>query len=258
MGTMLVVLLLLIIVIIIAALLVKCCKPGTFFRKKADGFRAKFFWNGAIRYVLQSYLKTAMGATAALVLINWDGGSNIANSTQAVIMIVILAQFPFFFMCVMENNKEQLHKKDMKKKIETLYLGIEIDYWYQRAYSSVFLSRRMLYAVLTVVCRDNPNILIHVFLLSNMVYIVYLGFAEPNDEKLAKRMEFMNESGLQFITYHLALFPLALTMEDEELLGLSMLGSVGLIFVINLIVMVTLSIKGLKRKMYLKGLKKKA
>ncbi len=161
-------------------------------------------------------------------------------------------------MCVMENNKAQLHKKDMKKKIETLYLGIETEYWLQRAYSSVFLSRRMLYAVLTVVCRENPNILIHVFLLSNMMYIVYLGVAEPNDEKLSRRLEFMNEAGLQFITYHLALFPLALTMEDEELLGLSMLGSVGLVFVINLIVMVTMSIKGLKRKLYLKGLKKKA
>lgn len=51
---------------------------------------------------------------------------------------------------------------------------------------------------------------------------------------------------------------MALTLADEELLGLSMLGSVGLVFLINLIVMVTLSIKGLKRKLFLKGLKKKA
>ena len=56
----------------------------------------------------------------------------------------------------------------------------------------------------------------------------------------------------------MALFPLALTIEDEELFGLSMLVSVGLVFFINLVVMVTLSIKGLKRKLYLKGLKKKA
>ena len=37
-----------------------------------------------------------------------------------------------------------------------------------------------------------------------------------------------------------------------------MLGSVGVVFLINLIVMVTMSIKGLKRKLFLKSLRKKA
>lgn len=111
-------------------------------------------------------------------------------------MILILVQFPFFFACVMQRNKDNLHKEEMRGKIGTMYLGIETDTFLQRSYTSIFLSRRFVYAFLTVICRNNPNILIHMFLMSNLIYVVFLGVAEPNDEKLAKRLEYFNESGL--------------------------------------------------------------
>ena len=58
-------------------------------------------------------------------------------------------------------------------------------------------------------------------------------------------------------TYHLALFPLAPTLEDEELIGWSMIGFVGGIFLFNLGVILVITIVTLKRKLYLRGLKKK-
>ena len=54
----------------------------------------------------------------------------------------------------------------------------------------------MLYAILTAACVHNPNILIHVFLTTNILYVVYLGLSSPNDTPLGRRMEFMNEVGL--------------------------------------------------------------
>ena len=69
-------------------------------------------------------------------------------------------------------------------------------------------------------------------------------------------MEYFNEIGLQIVTYHLALFPLSPTLDDEKLAGYSMIGAVGLVFSINLLVMVCLSIAGLRRKIYLHKLKK--
>ena len=69
-------------------------------------------------------------------------------------------------------------------------------------------------------------------------------------------MEYMNEVGLQLITYHLALFPLAPTLDDEALAGWSMIGTVGAVFLINLVIMVCITIGGVKRKLYLRKLKK--
>ena len=69
-------------------------------------------------------------------------------------------------------------------------------------------------------------------------------------------MELLNEIGLQLITYHLALFPLAPTLEDEDLAGWSMIGTLGLVFVSNLFIMLGITICNLKRKCYLRKLKK--
>ena len=89
------------------------------------------------------------------------------------------------------------------------------------------------------------------------MYVVYMGVTSPNETTLARRVEFFNESGLQFITYHVALFPLSPTLEDEELLGFSMIGTICLVFFCNLLTMVVVSIGLLKRKLKLRSLKKK-
>ena len=66
----------------------------------------------------------------------------------------------------------------------------------------------------------------------------------------------MNEIFLQMTTYHLALFPLAPTLADEELAGWSMVATLGAVFMSNLILMIGVTIVGLKRKCYLRKLKK--
>ena len=70
-------------------------------------------------------------------------------------------------------------------------------------------------------------------------------------------MEYINESLMQMTTYHLVLFPLVLTLADEEIAGWSMIGFVGVIFLFNLTVILVITIVTLKRKLYLRGLKKK-
>ena len=119
------------------------------------------------------------------------------------------------------------------------------------------MTRRLIFAVITATCLEHPNIGIHVFLLCNVLYIVYFGFAKPHDTVLSRRMEYINESLMQMTTYHLVLFPLVLTLADEEIAGWSMIGFVGVIFLFNLTVILVITIVTLKRKLYLRGLKKK-
>ena len=54
----------------------------------------------------------------------------------------------------------------------------------------------------------------------------------------------------------MALFPLAPTTADEELAGYSMIGCILMVFLANLSVMVVLTIVGVRRKLYLRKLKK--
>ena len=58
------------------------------------------------------------------------------------------------------------------------------------------------------------------------------------------------------ITYHLALFPLSLSLADEELLGFSMIGTLCAVFAANLGIMLTVTFSGMKNKCRLRRLKK--
>ena len=130
------------------------------------------------------------------------------------------------------------------------------DTFLQRLYSPVFLFRRFMYALFTVILKDHPTILIHTFLAFNLVYWVYLGYARPNDTKQARNMEFFNEFGLQVITYNLAAFPHALTAADEAFQGWIMIAVIGIVFASNLVVMVVMTLTQLKRKFRLKAKRK--
>ena len=195
-----------------------------------------------IRFVLQSYLKTILGAAFSLYVLSFADGKSTLNAILAILFVVILAAFPVFFAIVLHKNQENLQTEEMKQKIGSLYLGMRTANKWQRLYSSVFLARRFIYAVLTITCINNPNILIHVFLLTNILYIVYVGLVSPNDTVMSRRMEIFNESGLQLVTYHLALFPLAHSTDGEFDWGWSMVGTVGFVFAANLGVMVLVSI----------------
>ena len=77
----------------------------------------------------------------------------------------------------MHRLRNVLPKEETKAKYGSLYLGMKTETWLQRLYSPVFMFRRLMYALLTVILADHPTILIHTFLACNLVYWVYLGYA---------------------------------------------------------------------------------
>ena len=256
MGVMLVLLGVLVVMAIIITLLVKTCKTGSKIYGLFTKIKGKIFWNAILRFILQSYLKIALATTFSLYLASFGTDMEIVNFVLSIAILLILLGMPILFAVVLHKNRNMLSTEELKAKIGSIYLGIRVNNVSHRFYSSVFLIRRMTYAILTIACIYNPNILIHVFLLTNIFYVVYLGWSNPNDTGLGRRMEFLNEVGLQIITYHLALFPLAPTSDDEELAGWSMVGAICGVFLCNLVIMVGITIIGLKRKLYLRKLRK--
>ena len=89
------------------------------------------------------------------------------------------------------------------------------------------------------------------------MYLVYFNYARSHDTDVSRRIELMNEISLQLITYHLALFPLAQTLDDEEKFGWSMIGFIFANFFLNLSIILMITLSAMKRKLYLRGLKQK-
>jgi hypothetical protein len=200
MGVMLVILVVLIFVIALLVLCICLCKRCTKIQNLVKKVKAKIFWNSVLRFILQSYLKTTLGCLFAISLMSFGDKNKIINACMSIAMLIALVGFPFLFAVILHKNRGTLNIQEMKDKIGSLYLGMRTNTWIQRLYSSVFLFRRLMYCILTIVCIQQPNILIHVFLLTNIIYVTYLGYSDVNDTQLARQMEFFNEMGLQMIT----------------------------------------------------------
>ena len=115
------------------------------------------------------------------------------NSAISLALLMILVALPVLFACTLHRNRDKLTDEEMRQKIGSLYLGMNVRTAGQRLYSSVFLFRRLMYGILTIACINNPNILIHVFLANNILYIMYMGQVSPNETQVSRRMEFFNE-----------------------------------------------------------------
>ena len=186
------------ILALLAVCLVRCCRKSEKCRALFQKLKNKILWNSVLRFALQSYLKNSMAVLFSLYVMSFTskGDTGILNGLISIVLVLGLIALPIFFAVILHRNRSNLETEAMKAKIGTLYLGMRTKTASQRMYSSIFLARRLLYAILTVVCINNPNILIHVFLASNILYVVYLGLTNPNDTKISLRQEYVNESFL--------------------------------------------------------------
>lgn len=196
MGVFLLIAMVIAIVTVPIICAIRCCKQGSKVRSLFLSLKKKILWNTVIRSILLAYLKTIISCLKAVVLLSFATGLQTLNAIIALVLSVVLVAMPAFFMWLLCKNQGRLSRTALKERYESLYLGIRTSHAWEYAYSTVFLYRRLIYAVITVTCLSNPNISIHTFLASNLIYIVYFGLSQPHDTILARRIEYFNEIGL--------------------------------------------------------------
>ena len=152
MGVMLVILVAIIFVIVLLLLFICLCKRSPKILNIFQKIKAKIFWNSILRFILQSYLKTTLGCLFAISLMSFSEKNKIINAVMTIVMLIALVSFPVLFGVILHKNQGKLDLQEMKDKIGSLYLGMRTNTWLHRINSSVFLFRRLLYAILTVVC----------------------------------------------------------------------------------------------------------
>lgn len=124
MGVMLVILVVLLVVSFLLVCIIRGCKKGSCCHRMSQKIKAKFFWNGILRYILQSYLKTSIGCALAFSLISWADTNSTINALMSIVFALVLACQPILFACIMERNKDHLFRTKTKAKIGAAYLGI--------------------------------------------------------------------------------------------------------------------------------------
>ena len=200
-----------------------------------------------------------MAACTTVALTSWDTTTESAQGAFAIGIIVLFWFWPIIFASVMYQNYSNLGTERIKTKIGTMYPDVllKTNHTFSLSLTIVFLLRRFLFVLITFTLYDHPVIQIQLFILNSIFYIIYLGSARIFSENSSLQAEYFNESLCMVVCYHLILFNNFLDGPDTlEYVGFSMIFCIILLVTITMTVMVITSVRGCKRSLYLKQLKK--
>lgn len=198
-----------------------------------------------------------MGVGAAILFADWSTKKGTIMGYAAIGIEVLILLVPFLFYYILKKNRDKLALPSMKAKIGTLYMGTNTTSFWSLMYSFIFLWRRNVFIGITYLLFDYPSLQVHLFLYSNVIYIIYINSATPHSESFSLATEVINETMFLLVCYHFVLFTNVVSDPIiRNQVGWSLITFIGAMFAFNVGVIVFVTYKGLSRKFYLKKLQK--
>ena len=253
------------LLLIILGLLLLCVKRSARAQRIYTALSKKLFYNTFMRFVLQSSLKLQIAACTVIFYAQMltSGETLQASETQAsslvpsATILCILNACPVIFFLAVYRNRDNLNKQVIKDKIGTLYVGLNPLKPLVWSSCLLFLLRRTFFVFLTFYLFSQPGIQVQLMIFSTVTYVIYLGHVEYYETPKAKLLEIVNETVFVLIQYNFVLLHnLVWEEQTRNVCGNVIVALTSLLLLLNLVVIVVVSIKGLCRKLYLRRIKK--
>jgi len=168
----------------------------------------------------------------------------------------MLLALPLVYAIVLKKKRDYLLVTSVRDRIGSLYLGKKETETSAIAFVIIYLLRRILFVVLAIVLATQPHILVHMVMLSNLFYMMYLGFSMPFLLEMHWRVELANEFLLLTQYYYFVLYaglvPTDRTTRDK--IGIAHVIHIGVLFLLNLVVISVVNVTSVYRALYLKKL----
>lgn len=158
--------------IVILLLLPICCViPFRFFRRLSKYWSEVFFWDGLIRFMLESQLEIAVGS---LITLNFYSQSTFEEMSYkacisylvSIFFVTAFVTLPFFFAHYVNHNRKQIiflryvETEDYKKHMDkygSMHDGLDLRKHASSYSIFLFMSRRLVVALSLVFMSDKPT-----------------------------------------------------------------------------------------------------
>ena len=114
--------------------------------KRVKKFKNDMIWNGVIRSLKMTYLKTMI----ASLIVLFKPLNDLVNFIVAAITTSILLSVLFIFPIFLIRNKKDLWRERVRKQYESLYMGLKITQTKALFYPFVFLVKRLIFVVIAI------------------------------------------------------------------------------------------------------------
>ena len=179
-------------------------------------------------------------------LVDWTAATGKVQGSLAIFLMFAFTQAPFLFAWIMSANYDNLDKDSVKRKIGSMYLGVHLkgDDTLGLSVAIVFLLRRSIFVAITFALIDHPALQMQAFIFLSVLYMGYLKSVRIYDDQFMLDLEFFNEGLLLLCCYHFLMFTNILNDPyTSELLGISMILTIGLLLAVAAFVMLSVTFK---------------
>ena len=154
-------------------------------------------YNSFFRFFMEGYLQFTISCLLCFKNLDTSSPMKMANLVIASIFTLIIIALPVFTFIFLYRNLQNLTKKEIKKKYESLYLEVDTKKRNAYLFSTLFLLRRLIYGV-TLILVPILWIQLMIILITSLTILFFLVKFKPFDSKINNFVEIVNE--LTFIT----------------------------------------------------------
>lgn len=190
-------------VMIIAAMiytfvLKKCKSRNLKMRRQYNSCNRKLYFNTLLRYLLEIDLKL----THQAISVTWFVGlASLEVSVLHGIFCILMIMFPCLTLSFLLKNRSKLPDRNYVARYGTLYQGIKVENKSTTIYTFIFIMRRLFFVCLVVFLDEKAFFKPMFFLQAQVVYLIYVGWSKPHDDRWYNFLEKLNEVGLICIAY---------------------------------------------------------
>ena len=106
--------------------------------------------------------------------------------------LVLLVLIPASFIYLMHRYFSRLKEEYLTERYGSLYLGVRTDSRWSAFHVIAFLITRLGFALISFMLRPWPGVLIFIYMVLNMIYIIYIGWVRPFDAVSQQGSELFN------------------------------------------------------------------
>ena len=136
----------------------------------------------------------------------WGEWRDTIGSMCNVTILSLLCFLPIFIMWFLLKNFNNVDKQDFQLKYNALYLNLSSVDEINLLFTSLFCSRRMLFALAITFLRKWPVFQIMVLVHSTTVTMCFNAYYQPFVNKILNYLEIMNEVTILILIYHMIVF----------------------------------------------------
>jgi len=240
------------------------CRDSKLLKWILQALRKQFMFSFILRLVLETYLEICI-----CVLINLKNlqkstaGDRFATSTTAILSVIVIFLPPVLAVfCTLYRN--HLYDPLFVQRFGALFESLDPNRSISVMYFPAFTLHRLLFAWTAVFLVDSAIYQIQVFCLCSIFYSIYLVTVRPFSSVLMNNVEIINELAVSLFAVGLYLLtPIVIDGDIRLWIGWGLIGLTSATMIMNIIVVISTSIKTTviklrskkTKKSYLKDLK---